>query len=172
MLLVKGIFAIVISVIQMTTTEWDSALQLFDTGSSSPCSLSWRMVMFSAHVVFRLLYGIGEMTFLYVSEAALLNILLLASDLYAAVFDTLEMGVKLPPEFWLAFVLIMVGLIIYEAAPSPAEQTSHLATPSAIEFRQRRGKKEILPLSPHESLSMETTAHMNNLSRAVDGEMS
>jgi len=148
MLFMKGLFGALISILQIALLERDEAHRLFsqtynDDGStpSSECTFDWRMTLFAIHVITRALDVCGEMQFLYVSEAALLNLLLLTSDLYAAIFDVLTIGLVLTPLFYFAFVLILVGLVIYEAGPSPAEQPTSMPTPAAIEFRPPRPKK-------------------------------
>lgn len=103
------------------------------------------------------------MQFLFVSEAALLNLLLLTSDLYAAIFDVLTVGLSLKPSFYVAFCLILCGIVLYEAGPSPTEQHPR-DTPLAIEFRQRERKHE-MPIT-----SSTVTELAGNLSHD-DGEL-
>mmetsp|Transcript_2644 Transcript_2644/g.5920 ORF Transcript_2644/g.5920 Transcript_2644/m.5920 type:complete len:560 (+) Transcript_2644:277-1956(+) len=147
MLLMKGLFGALISIVQLIMLERSSISALFGTdidgsgsssSSSSSCTLSWRMSLFTAHILTRSLDVAGEMKFLHISEAALLNLLLLTSDFYAVIFDVIMIGLKLTPLFFLAIFLILSGLVIYEAGPSPAAKQQQLArTPSAIEFHQR-----------------------------------
>jgi drug/metabolite transporter (DMT)-like permease len=60
----------------------------------------------------------GLMTqFLLVSEAALLNLSLLSGDLYAAIFSVVEEGIYPTFLFYVSFVLIVVGVHVYEKAP-------------------------------------------------------
>ena len=113
------------------------------------------MALFTAHVISRGLDVWGEMKFLFMSEAALLNLLLLTSDLYA-LFDLLTVGLTLTPYFYVAFGLIFAGIVVYEAAPSPADEQHPTGTPLAIEFHHRE-KKDI---AEHSS-SM--TEHAGNL---------
>jgi len=103
MLFMKGLFGSLISLVQMTILERDAVYALFTVDGSS-CELEWRMILFGAHVLTRGLDVAGEMTFLAVSEAALLNILLLTSDLYAALFDVIAFGIRLTSYFYGAFV--------------------------------------------------------------------
>ena len=103
------------------------------------------------------------MQFLFVSEAALLNLSLLTSDLYAALFDVLAIGVVLSSYFYAAFILIFFGIVLYEAGPSPAEQHP---TPMSIEFRDRTAKKHEMHVT-----SSTVTDLAGNLSENVDGEL-
>ncbi|KAL7460072.1 hypothetical protein ACHAXS_000538, partial [Conticribra weissflogii] len=137
MVFMKGFFGTLISIVQLVAFELDSVRLLFDNNEGSPCNLSWRMILFSTHIVTRALDVAGEMQFLFVSEAALLNLSLLTSDLYAAIFDILTTGLHLTIHFYVAFFLIFAGIVLYEAGPSPAN-THGGATPLDIEIRKRK----------------------------------
>ena len=67
-LFMKGTFGAFISVIQLFIFERESVYALFSEDGSS-CDVSFRMMMFAAHVTTRGLDVAGEMTFLFVSEA-------------------------------------------------------------------------------------------------------
>ena len=81
---------------------------------------------------------------------ALLNILLLTSDLFAAFFDILTIGFRLTPYFCFAFLCIVIGIVLYEAGPSPASAAATTddrilgagGTPITIEFRDRGGRRK------------------------------
>ena len=155
MLAMKGFFGALISFVQIALLERDGFYALFSP-NGGPCDLGWKMALFTAHVISRGLDVWGEMKFLFMSEAALLNLLLLTSDLYAALFDLLTVGLTLTPYFYVAFSLIFAGIVVYEAAPSPADKQHPTGTPLAIEFHHR-DKKDI---AEHSS-SM--TEHVGNL---------
>jgi solute carrier family 35 protein F1/2 len=163
MLFMKGLFGALISVVQLAVFERDDVLALF--GDEGACDLDWRMMLFATHFGTRALSVAGEMQFLYMSEAALLNILLLTSDLFAAIFDVEENGLRLSPYFYAAFACIVIGIVLYEAGPSPAEQ--HAVTPLAIEFHCREKKVGHSVVVPS---SASTTEHAGNLSKDVDAE--
>ena len=103
----------------------------------------------------------GQIQFLFISEAALLNLLLLTSDLFAALFDVLTGSLRLTPYFYGAFSLIVFGIVLYEAGPGPAERHAG-GTPLAIEFRQKHRAGVHSPTA---------TEHAGNLSRN-DAELS
>ena len=79
MLFMKGMFGTLISIVQLGIFERDDIYVLFgvddegengaSTSSTSPCQLSWRMILLTAHVVSRALGVAGEMQFLFISEA-------------------------------------------------------------------------------------------------------
>lgn len=100
--------------------------------------------------------------------SALLNILLLSSDLFAAIFDVMFNGVRLSPYFYVAFACIVVGIVLYEAGPSPAEQHHVPKTPMAIEFHSRKKTARQLDVVPMSTASI--TEHAGNLSKNDDAE--
>ena len=106
--------------------------------------------------------------------SALLNILLLSSDLFAAIFDVMSNGVKLTTYFYVAFACIVIGIVLYEAGPSPAEQ-DHAGgggTPMAIEFhsRERKAAGNSVAAAAVVLSSSTTTEHAGNLSKDDDAE--
>ena len=109
--------------------------------------------------------------------SALLNILLLSSDLFAAIFDVMTNGVKLTTYFYVAFACIVIGIVLYEAGPSPADQ-DHAGgagggTPSAIEFHSRERRAAGNTAAPAAVVvlsSSSTTEHAGNLSKDDDAE--
>ena len=72
MLLMKGLFGSLISVVQLGIFERDDLRDLFGrdgTGGDGACELNWRMVLFACHFCARAMSVAGEMQFLYMSEA-------------------------------------------------------------------------------------------------------
>lgn len=158
MFLMKGFFGTLISIGQLLIFELDSVSALFGANEGSTCDVSRRMTLFSIHVITRALDVGGEMQFLYLSEAALLNLSLLTSDLYAALFDIITVGLELTPYYYLAFFLILTGIVLYESGPSPNHHCAE--TPVDIEIRQVHKKRSIFS---------ETTEHAGNV-RDPDAE--
>lgn len=139
MLFMKGLFGTLISILQMCLFEIDNLRDLFGANYGAACDISRRMALFLTHVAFRTTDVWGEMQFLLVSEAALLNLMLLTSDLYAALFDVIRVGIHLNGNFYAAFGMISFGIILYEAGPSPTERVACGSenTPRDIEFHSR-----------------------------------
>lgn len=128
----KGLYGTLISIVQLLVFELESVPALF--GANPNCDVSKRMLLFSVHIGTRSIEIAGEMKFLYISEAALLNISLLTSDLYAALFDITTVGLELTRYYYIAFILIFSGIILYESGPSP--NTRQVDAPINIEIRQ------------------------------------
>jgi len=135
MLFMKGLFGTLISILQLSLFEVENVIDLF--GANGTCDITRRMALFFTHVAFRAMDVWGEMQFLLVSEAALLNLMLLTSDLYAALFDVIRVGLHLTPYFYAAFGMICFGIVLYEAGPSPTESSGSENTPKDIEFHSR-----------------------------------
>lgn len=108
---------------------------------------------------------------------ALLNILLLTSDLFAAFFDVLNTGFRLTPYFCVAFLCIVVGIVLYEAGPSPAAAATVEdrilgvggGAPVTIEFRDRGRRRNdhaggAIAGEAASSTLMMSTEHAGNLS--------
>jgi solute carrier family 35 protein F1/2 len=148
MIFMKGFYGTLISIVQILISELENVNALF--GANGACGMSKRMTLFSIHVATRSLDFAGEMQFLYLSEAALLNLSLLTSDLYAALFDIISVGLELTRYYYIAFVLIFAGIVLYEASLSPS--TRGTDAPVDIEIRQVRKRG-----------SMETTEHAGNV---------
>ncbi len=64
----------------------------------------------------------------------------------AAVFDVITIGLHLTSYFYIALFLIVSGIVLYEAGPSPATQHP-TSTPISIEIRERRRKPEVMDMT-------------------------
>mmetsp|Transcript_27100 Transcript_27100/g.57197 ORF Transcript_27100/g.57197 Transcript_27100/m.57197 type:complete len:547 (+) Transcript_27100:129-1769(+) len=129
----KWVFGLGISVVQLIFLEMEDFTELFKDQGNEPCDVSMRFILLSTYLVFQVLDMAGEVRFLRISEAALLNLSLLTSDLWATVFSIFAVGIAPPGSYYAAFVLIVLGIVLYEAGPSPI---SHV-TPSGIKITMR-----------------------------------
>jgi solute carrier family 35 protein F1/2 len=62
--------------------------------------------------------------FLQISDATFFNLSLMTGDAWAVAFSVFAEGIKPPPTFYIALILTMSGVIIYETAPSPVVNTN------------------------------------------------
>lgn len=145
MIFVKGFYGTLISIVQLLVFELGSIRALFESNTS--CNMSKRVFLFTIHIGTRALDFAGEMHFLRVSEAALLNLSLLTSDLYAALFDILSVGMELTWYYYISFVLIFTGIVLYESGPSPSIRL--VSTPLDIEIRQVRKHESAGSITEH-----------------------
>jgi solute carrier family 35 protein F1/2 len=124
-----GLYGLMLSTVQIALFERELVWQLFET---SLCSPDATIGMFIAIVLIYAAYYIGTAQFLNVSEAALLNLNLLTSDLYAIMFSIIEEH-TLPNQLCgLSMVLILTGVLVYESVPPPAEDVHGQHKPSAF----------------------------------------
>mmetsp|Transcript_36910 Transcript_36910/g.79694 ORF Transcript_36910/g.79694 Transcript_36910/m.79694 type:complete len:432 (-) Transcript_36910:129-1424(-) len=138
LLFVKWFFGLGISVFQLLILEEDSLVAFFENQGGEPCKVSMRFLLLGVYVVFQALDKAGEIRFLGISEAALLNLSLLTSDLWAAAFSTFAEGVVPSVSYFVALLLIVSGIVMYEAGPSPI---SH-STPSNIKITMHHADTE------------------------------
>jgi hypothetical protein len=74
----------------------------------------------------------------------------------------IAIGLQLSVYFYIAFICIVTGIILYEAGPSPADAPT--GTPLAIEYVNREKKGD-------ETISVEMTEHAGNLRSSIMTEV-
>lgn len=111
-----GIFGTLISIVQVFLVERNVVANLV---ADSACSVPAGVFLFGAYMVTCGLQYWSSAAFLFISEAALLNLSLLTADLWSAVFSVVDERIIPPPMFWLALFLILGGVLVYEVGPSP-----------------------------------------------------
>lgn len=128
-----GLFGTIISILQAYILELDDVVEFFN--GTSPCSSGEIFWLLLAFMLINYLSYIGTARFLVISEAALLNLSLLTSDLYAVLWSVFEQNIIPDPVFFMALLLIFSGVVIYEIAPSPKAKTRELiSTDFVLEF--------------------------------------
>ena len=120
-----GFFAFLISITQAFILEWDDILEFFgeDTKFSSTCSLEKGWTVLLSFVVVMVLTDMAASRFLMISEAAFFNLSVLTGDLWAVVFSVFAENIIPGPNFFVAFVLVLSGVVVYEMVPSPTLPT-------------------------------------------------
>jgi solute carrier family 35, member F1/2 len=108
-----GIMAFAICCVQSLILEQDSIRKLIQLDNVT-CSAAQSTLLFTASSAFGFLSYFGMSQFLIKSEAALLNLSLLTGDLWAALFVIEAQSIALSVPFWVALVLIVMGVVIYE----------------------------------------------------------
>mmetsp|Transcript_23895 Transcript_23895/g.68636 ORF Transcript_23895/g.68636 Transcript_23895/m.68636 type:complete len:568 (-) Transcript_23895:64-1767(-) len=126
-----GLFGTIISVIQAFALEYDEIVKFFapvpaediaaDGTIIDGCPVNRRVGLLAGYVTASYFFYIGVSRFLYVSEAALLNLSLLTCDLWTTIFVVMVQGIVPDPLFYTGLALITFGVVVYEIAPSPAE---------------------------------------------------
>jgi drug/metabolite transporter (DMT)-like permease len=154
-----GLFGFLLSSIQVAVLEMTSVKDFFTGFSSAPydmCSASETYGVFFAMITIFVLYYLGLSRFLHVSEAALLQLSLLASDLYAVLFSIVEEH-KLPTwMFVVSMMLILLGVLVYESVPAPFTRDSHTFLGSYVQSPTRERQHQHGGNSNHNNHSTAT----------------
>jgi len=87
------------------------------------CAKSKGLLLLLTYILAIYLFNVGISRFLTVSESAFLALSLLTGDLWAVTFTVVAEKVAPSSLFYIAFIIIIIGVIIYETAPSPLEGT-------------------------------------------------
>lgn len=133
-LFVKWFFGLGIALTQLAIMERDALRNLFAEQGGDECDLSTRFIILGAYAFFQVVDMVGELRFLQISEAALLNLSLLSSNLWATLFLLFTDGVFPSASYYASLILIVTGIVCYEAGPSPIGH----ATPSDIKIARHQ----------------------------------
>ena len=117
-----GFFATFIALLQSLIFERTEILQFFsgvDGHAEKTCSTGTGILLTLAFIFCNTLTYIGVATFLQLSEATLLNLSLLTGDFWAVVFSVVAQRITPSALFWVALIMTVSGVWIYEMGPSP-----------------------------------------------------
>ena len=120
---VVGFFAFPIALVASLLFERTENVYIFQ---GSECSAGMSSALLFTTVAAKSMDLSGTAGFLLISEATLLNLSLLTTDLWSAVFSILLEGIMPPLLFWAALVVVFLGIFIYEMGPSPAPHSHEL----------------------------------------------
>lgn len=112
-----GFFAMCFSMLHASITERESIAKLFN--GDTLCSGNKASLLFVFYVLAQFSRKAGLAKFLTVSEAALLQLSLLTSDIFVAVFSIVFEQIFPRNLFWVAMTLVLIGISVYECGPSP-----------------------------------------------------
>ena len=94
--------------------------------------------MFFIFVAFSVLGYMGASRFLLVSEAAFFSLSLLTGDMWSVLFSVVAERIVPPPLFFVALVLILSGVVLYEMAPSPVVEKPDESSTSNLQRLQQQ----------------------------------
>ena len=117
-------FATIISLIQALAFERQEIAEFFGQGDSESCSERQGLTLMFAFSAASIVNYVGISAFLQVSEAAFLNLSLLTGDMWAVAFSVFAEGIIPPPSFYVALIVTVSGVFIYETSPSPVVEDS------------------------------------------------
>jgi hypothetical protein len=91
------------------------------------------------------LFNYSISRFLSMSESALMTLSLLTADLYSVIFTVVAEHIPPTGLFYLAFFLVVVGVVVYEMAPSPLGDAEDLVMERGIELEKLQdfGSKKV-----------------------------
>jgi len=112
-------FATIISFLQMLVIERDEILDFFRQSSDDTCPQYVGLSLLFAFSLGGMLNYLGISAFLRVSDAAFLNLSLLTGDAWAVLYSVYAEHIYPPGTFYVALVITVTGVLIYETAPSP-----------------------------------------------------
>lgn len=113
-----------------TTLSTQEVYELYSNPFDAPrsCPRNNAVILIVAYVVCAYIFQSLMSRFLAVSESALFTLSILTSDLWGVIFTVVTEHVPPPFLFYLAFILVLSGVIVYEMVPSPLEDEDHDCT--------------------------------------------
>ena len=148
-----GLFAGAIAIIQAAIVEREAIAQFFTLdaagGEEGSCSAATAWGLLSAFVAANVVSYSGAAWFLLLSEACFFNLSLLTGDLWTVIFSVSAQHIVPGPLFFLALLLIVGGVVVYEMAPSPVKKMS-ISRPREDSFEMTEscaGSPSHLPVS-------------------------
>lgn len=109
-----GFFGMILTGIQFPFQELDVLSALFH----DPRANQGAFALMTSYVILLLLYYVTEASFLVSSDATLLNLSLQTQNLWAILFSVLANHAAPPMLFYLALLLVVIGVFVYEVGPS------------------------------------------------------
>lgn len=113
-----GVWGILFSGLAAILLERDEIMELW-SGGNERCSTGEIGALIAAYVVTLFSHSVGVSYFVLFSESALLNMSLLTGNFWSVAFVVIGEGTIPEPMFYAALFLIVLGICIYEVAPSP-----------------------------------------------------
>ncbi|KAL3808210.1 hypothetical protein ACHAXA_006313 [Cyclostephanos tholiformis] len=121
-----GCFTFFASIITFTQAMIFERAQIIDFFSQTPtdtCAESEGENLFLLFAIAGCVKYVGNGFFLQISDATFFNLSMLTGDAWAVIFSVYGEGISPPPTFYVALVITLSGVIIYETAPSPVGHT-------------------------------------------------
>lgn len=136
-----GIFGTVIATVQAVILERKQIAKIFAVGSGEhlttqqiydlypddpfnaprSCPRETAIALVFGYALSTYIFNYCMSKFLSVSESALLTLSLLTADLYSVLFTVFAQHIPPTGLFYVAFLLVIIGVVVYEMAPSPLE---------------------------------------------------
>lgn len=115
-------FATIISFLQTLILERNNVIAFFQQSDSEACPRNAGLFLLTAFSIGGMLNYLGISAFLRISDAAFLNLSLLTGDAWAVLYSVYAEHIYPPGTFYVALVIVVSGVFIYETAPSPVAE--------------------------------------------------
>jgi solute carrier family 35 protein F1/2 len=159
-----GIFGTIIATVQAIALERNQIAKIFAPGTGEilttkeiyelypddpynaprSCPQETAVALVFCYALATYLFNYCMSKFLSVSESALLTLSLLTSDLYSVIFTVFAQQIPPPGLFYVAFILVIIGVIVYEMAPSPLDDGDEIEMEGvAAAGESQNGKREV-----------------------------
>lgn len=118
------------------------------------CGQKTGLYLLAGFVFSNYFFTTGTCYFLAESEAALLSISVLTEDLWTVLFSAF-VGIAPSFAFYVAFVMVIIGLITYEMAPSPLSgELDHLDISDGMSLHESKSASKGLNIPPGNVLGL------------------
>ena len=128
----QSLFAVIICAVQTAFTEMDDIATFFGRGGNETCSVTTARWLLMGFVISNMIGYLGTARFLMHSEAAFFNLSLLTGDFWSAAFQIVAEHIWPASTFYLAAVLTLSGVLMYELA-SPETTAAVTTTTDGVE---------------------------------------
>ena len=108
-----AIWGILISGIQAAIFERQAIVGFFHDGA---CARYISLLLLAAYVACQVIRKSALARFLLISEAALLNLSMLTSDVYTTIFSIIAQNILPRSYFFVGLALVVSGIFVYEMA--------------------------------------------------------
>ena len=114
-----GFFGFLIAVAQVAISERQTVVDIFRGTMPGGCAGGVTGGLLAAYIVGQFSRKAGLASFLTMSDAAMLQLSLLTSDFYTAIFSIIYQHILPRTSAFVAMGLVLAGIVVYEAAPPP-----------------------------------------------------
>jgi len=118
-LAILSLWGILLAGIQAAIFERQAIAGFFHDGA---CSAQISLLLLAAYIACQVIRKTALSYFVLISEAALLNLSMLTSDLYTTTFSVVAQDILPRPFFFVGLFMVLSGIFMYEMAPSPVAE--------------------------------------------------
>ena len=115
-LFMMAFWGVMLTATQAAILERKAINAFFHDGA---CAFRVSFMLLVTFVLCQLVRKMALCRFLLISEATLLNLSMLTSDLYTTIFSVLAQNILPRDFFFVGLALVLSGIFVYEVAPSP-----------------------------------------------------